>query len=209
MSVLPALLAVSGAVIVASAMTIATLVDRLRTLERQAVTDPLTGAFNRRHLDACLRTAIERRTRFGEMACLMFFDVDRFKSINDRFGHTTGDAVLKALVVLARRRTRAVDILFRAGGEEFAVLLSGTRLASAIKVGEQLRSLVAASQLVQGHPISISVGVSELRAGQSPLEWIEEADRALYCAKRSGRNRVASRLSDRRGSSKIAMKAVS
>ena len=209
MSVLPALLAVLGVLIVASAVTIATLVDRLRTLERQAVTDPLTGAFNRRHLDACLRTAIERRARFGEMACLLFFDVDRFKSINDRFGHTTGDAVLKALVVLARRRTRTVDILFRAGGEEFAVLLSGTRLASAIKVGEQLRSLVAASHLVQGHPISISVGVSELRAGQSPLEWIEEADRALYCAKRSGRNRVASRLSDRLGSSKIAMKAVS
>ena len=184
------LLVVLAVVVMAGGLTIATLVQRLRMLERQAVTDPLTGAFNRRHLDACLRTAIERRSRFGESACLVLFDIDRFKDINDRFGHTTGDAVLKALVLLARRRTRTLDLLFRTGGEEFALLLSGTRLNAALAAAEQLRDFVAASRLIEGHAISISLGVSELRDGQSPLEWLGDADRALYYAKRAGRNRV-------------------
>ena len=185
------LIAVLGVVVIAGGLTIAMLVQRLRTLERQAVTDPLTGAFNRRHLDVCLRTAIERRARFGESACLVLFDVDRFKDINDRFGHTAGDAVLKALVLLARQRTRTLDLLFRTGGEEFALLLSGTRLNAALAAAEQLRAFVAASRLIDGHVFSISLGVSELRDGQSSLEWLGDADRALYYAKRAGRNRVA------------------
>ena len=185
------LLAVLAVVMTAGGLIIATLVQRLRTLERQAVTDPLTGAFNRRHLDVCLRTAIERRVRFGESACLVLFDVDCFKEINDRFGHTAGDAVLKALVLLARQRTRTLDLLFRTGGEEFALLLSGTRLNAALAAAEQLRAFVAASRLIDGHVLSISLGVSELRDGQSSLEWLGDADRALYYAKRAGRNRVA------------------
>ena len=186
-----ALLGVLAGVIVAAAVTIAELVDRLRSLERQAVTDPLTGAFNRRHLDACLRTAIDRRNRFGEPACLVLFDLDRFKSINDTLGHQTGDAVLKALVVLVGRRARALDVLFRTGGEEFALLLSGTRLTAALAVAEQLRALVAASHLIDTGSVSISVGVSELRDGQSAADWFDQTDRALYSAKRNGRNRVA------------------
>jgi diguanylate cyclase len=185
------LLAASGAVIIAGGLTIAALVDRLRTLEQQAVTDPLTGAFNRRHFEVCLRTAIERRTRFGEPASLVVFDVDCFKDINDRFGHTGGDAVLKALVVLGRRRARSLDLLFRTGGEEFALILSGARVDAALGFAEEFRAVVAASRLIEGHSISISAGVSELRHGQSPLEWLMEADRALYHAKTAGRNRVA------------------
>lgn len=179
------------AVVCASGATIAMLLMRLRTAQRQAVTDPLTGAFNRRHLDACLRAAVERRARFGEPACLLLFDVDRFKDINDCLGHATGDAVLKTIVALAHRRARTLDLLFRAGGEEFALLLSGTRLKDALAVAEQLRGLVARTRFVDGRCISISVGVGELRDGQSPLEWLGDADQALYDAKRSGRNRVA------------------
>lgn len=185
------LLAASGVVILAGGLTIAALVDRLRTLERQAVTDPLTGAFNRRHFEICMRTAIERRRRFSEPASLVVFDVDHFKDINDRFGHTSGDAVLKALVVLGRRRARSLDLLFRTGGEEFALILSGARLDAALGFAEDLRAAVAASPLIEEHAISISAGVSELRHGQSPIEWLLEADRALYHAKTAGRNRVA------------------
>ena len=183
-------LAISAIIILAAGLTIAALVDRLRQLERQAVTDPLTGAFNRRHYEHCLRTAIERRTRYREPASLVVFDVDRFKDINDRFGHTSGDAVLKALVVIIRRRARALDLLFRTGGEEFALVLSGARLDEAIGFAEEFRASVAASRLLNGHVVSISVGVSELRHGQSPLEWLMEADLALYHAKDAGRNRV-------------------
>jgi diguanylate cyclase len=185
------LFAVLCAVVCASGATIALLLQRLRIAERQAVTDPLTGAFNRRHLDACLRAAVERRARFGEPACLMLFDVDRFKDINDRLGHASGDAVLKTIVTLAQRRARTLDLLFRAGGEEFALLLSGTRLKDALAVAEHLRCLIARARLIDGRSVSISVGVGELRDGQSPLEWLGDADQALYEAKRSGRNRVA------------------
>lgn len=181
------------AVVIAGSVIIAELVSRLRALARQAVTDPLTGAYNRRHLTTSLERAVERRARFGESACLLLFDVDRFKDINDRLGHTTGDAVLKALVVLAGRRARSLDTIFRTGGEEFALLLPGTILRGALTVAEQLRAVVAAARLVDGLSLSISVGVSELREGQSPREWIEDADRALYHAKNAGRNRVAAR----------------
>jgi diguanylate cyclase (GGDEF)-like protein len=186
------LLVLLNAVIVASVLTIVELIDRLHGLERQVLTDPLTGAFNRRHLDACLREAIERRTRFGEPACLALFDVDRFKDINDTLGHAGGDAVLKALVVLLNRRGRGLDLLFRTGGEEFALLLPRTRLETALAVAERLRELIAAARLVDGRALSISVGVNALRDGQSTLEWIADADRALYAAKRGGRNQVAS-----------------
>jgi diguanylate cyclase (GGDEF)-like protein len=184
------LLAVLNAVIVACGVTIVELVDRVRELEQQALTDPLTGAFNRRHLDACLREAVERHKRFGESACLALLDVDRFKEINDTLGHAAGDVVLKALVVLIHRRARALDLLFRTGGEEFALLLPRTSVEASLVVAEQLRALVAASRLIHGHTISISVGVSGLCDGQSPLEWIADADRALYAAKRAGRNQV-------------------
>jgi diguanylate cyclase (GGDEF)-like protein len=185
------LLAVLAGVVGAGAVTIRQLVDRIRMLERQAITDALTGAFNRRHFNDCLRTAIERRRRFGEPACLVVFDVDRFKDINDRLGHLAGDAVLKGLVLLARRSVRTLDLLFRTGGEEFALVLPSTRFHGALAVAEQVRTLVAAWRPIDGQTISISIGVSELRRGQSPLDWIGDADRALYLAKRAGRNRIA------------------
>jgi len=185
------LVVVLGTIVVAGGVTLVGLVGRLRALERQAVTDPLTGAFNRRHLEACLSAAAERRIRFGESACLMLFDVDRFKHINDTLGHNAGDAVLKALVALVGRRTRKLDVLCRLGGEEFALLLTGTKVAAALAIAEQIRALVARSRLIDGHAISISVGVSELRDGQLLLDWIGDTDRALYHAKRCGRNRVA------------------
>jgi glutamate transport system ATP-binding protein len=189
--VLLVVLVVSSAIIVASAMTIADLVDRLRALERQVLTDPLTGAFNRRHLDDCLRGAVERRRRDGESACLAVFDVDRFKDINDLLGHAAGDAVLKALVVLFQRCARTLDLLFRTGGEEFALLLPSTDLESALVVADRLRARIAASRLIFGHVMTVSVGVSALRDGQSPHDWIADADQALYAAKRAGRNQVA------------------
>jgi glutamate transport system ATP-binding protein len=188
--VLLAVFVVSGAIIVAGALKIADLVARLRALERQVLTDPLTGAFNRRHLNACLRAAIERRRRVGESACLALFDVDRFKDVNDLLGHAAGDAVLKAIVVLFQQRARTLDLLFRTGGEEFALLLPRTGLEAALVVADRLRALIAASRLVFGHVMTVSVGVSELRDGQSPHDWIADAQRALDAAKRAGRNQV-------------------
>jgi len=161
-----------------------------RTLLEQALTDPLTGAFNRRHMDWCLTTAMERRQRIGEPASLLLFDVDHFKHINDALGHAAGDRALKGLVELVSARARKLDVLFRIGGEEFLLLLPGAAHHGALAVAENLRRMVAAADLLDGWRLSISVGVSELQDGQSVSSWIEDADVALYRAKRDGRNRV-------------------
>lgn len=181
------------AVAVLAVIRAAVLQQKVNALEEQAITDPLTGAFNRRHMHASLAAAVERRRRSGERAALLMFDIDRFKDINDALGHAEGDRVLKSLVALVGQRMRKVDALFRAGGEEFVLLVSGTCFADALSVAEDLRRLVQDARLVAGAHVSISIGVVELAQEQSATDWIEEADAALYRAKRSGRNRVAGR----------------
>jgi diguanylate cyclase (GGDEF)-like protein len=161
-----------------------------RRLVEQSIRDPLTGAFNRRHLDECLRDALERRGRTGAPASLLALDLDHFKSINDRFGHGTGDRVLQGVVLLVRDRCRRLDRLFRAGGEEFVLLLPDTRAADAQVLAEQLRDATVRAPLLDGTPLSVSIGVAELRADESAAEWLERADRCLYRAKHAGRNCV-------------------
>lgn len=180
----------------ATGIRVAILQNRVRTLAEQAITDPLTGAFNRRHMDQILATVVERRRRSGERASLLLLDVDRFKEINDSLGHDEGDRVLKTLVALIGQRMRKVDTLFRTGGEEFALLLSGAKFADALSVGEQIRRVVQDARLVAGRQVSISIGVVELGYEQSSADWLAEADAALYRAKGAGRNCVAGRYGD-------------
>jgi len=168
--------------------------DRLqRTLAIQALTDPLTGAFNRRHLDSCLTAAIARRNRTGEPASLLLIDVDHFKAVNDTYGHAAGDQALKTLVATIARRARTLDVLFRIGGDEFALLLPCTRYGGAFAVAEDIRSLVGAMAILGGHGVSISIGVCDLQADHSVATWLEDADAALFEAKHGGRNCVGGR----------------
>ena len=177
----------------AAAGRIAVLQRRVRALQHQAVVDPLTGAFNRRQMYATLAAARERCHRTGEPASILAFDVDRFKDVNDVFGHAEGDRVLQSLVSLVWQRFRKLDVLFRAGGEEFILLLSGTAFGDAFDVAEELRARVRDAGLIAEWHFSISVGVAELSLDQSVDAWLEEADAALLRAKRAGRNRVAGR----------------
>jgi diguanylate cyclase (GGDEF)-like protein len=177
----------------AAGARVAVLHARLRTLQSEAITDPLTGAFHRRQLDATLSAAVERRRRTSERASVLLLDIDRFKNVNDTFGHAEGDRVLQALVALMQQRFRKLDAVFRTGGEEFVLLLPGTRFNDAFAVAEELREMVLDAGLLPGCDISISVGVAELAIEQSARTWIAEADSALYRAKRAGRNRVAGR----------------
>lgn len=182
-----------SAAIAGAGIRIAVLHRRLRVLEIDVIRDPLTGAFNRRHLQATLAAAVERRRRSGEHASLLLLDVDCFKDINDSFGHTEGDRVLQELVALIEQRLRRLDALFRVGGEEFVLLLSGARFTDAVSIAEEVRALVQDACLLEGRRLSISIGVAELGREQSAQEWLAEADVALYRAKRGGRNRVAGR----------------
>jgi diguanylate cyclase len=126
-------------------------------------------------------------------------DVDHFKRVNDEHGHKTGDAVLQGLVSAIRRRARAVDLLFRMGGEEFVLLLPDTPEGDAYTVADELRSAIANTPMAEGVTVTVSIGVGEARPADSVESWIRDTDAALYAAKRAGRNTVRRRAATRRG----------
>ena len=166
-------------------------------LKTLASTDALTGLPNRRQFDATLHKEWYRALRDATPLALLMIDVDRFKLVNDHFGHQVGDAFLARVGRVIRETVRrAGDMAARYGGEEFAVILPGTAAAGALEIAEQIRRAVAAtdtSDLVQGgHPLSVSIGVAAcvaLAGGGAPT-LVHSADSALYQAKRTGRHCV-------------------
>jgi diguanylate cyclase (GGDEF)-like protein len=151
--------------------------------------DFLTGVGNRRALERKLAEhAQERRPQLE--SSLLLLDLDHFKQVNDQYGHAAGDKVLARLAELMRRHTRSSDRIFRYGGEEFAILASGAGLSSAARLAEGLRAAVAAATLLEGHPITISVGVAYMDKAFTPADWLAQADKMLYAAKQGGRNAV-------------------
>ena len=162
-----------------------------RALHQQAITDPLTGAFNRRHLQAELARLSRPSPGASQTHSLLAIDIDHFKRVNDRFGHAEGDQVLRRLVAAIQARKRASDLLFRTGGEEFMLLLFRTSPAQARVIAEDLRErLESQAWLPDGDTVTISIGVNAWRPGQGVDDWLQGADQALYEAKREGRNRV-------------------
>lgn len=159
-------------------------------LLEQSTSDPLTGALNRRLLDELLEGAIDRKQRLAEPSSMLMIDIDRFKAINDEFGHDAGDEVIKGIVDLINQRSRKIDRLFRIGGEEFMLLLPVAELENAEKVAEYMRQLVEDAELIKGKKVTVSIGACELQFGDTAAEWTKRADRALYTAKQTGRNRV-------------------
>lgn len=168
-------------------------------LERQALTDPLTGLGNRRYLEGQAAMEIARAVRSGAPLSLIAIDLDHFKRVNDTYGHDVGDLVLQAFAKLAQQVLRDGDVVCRMGGEEFAVLLPDTNREQALRVAERLRDAVATTPAKVGHaaggdgtlPYTASLGVTLVCAGESTLKpAIKRADRGLYVAKEAGRNRV-------------------
>ncbi len=166
-------------------------------LSALASTDALTGLANRRQFDATLQKEWYRALRDGTPLALMMIDVDRFKALNDLFGHQTGDGFLARVGRIIRDNVRrAGDMAARYGGEEFAVVLPGTGAAGALETAEHIRRAVAAADFSAvvdgGYPISVSIGVaaSVPLAGAGATALVHNADAALYQAKRNGRNRV-------------------
>jgi len=166
--------------------------------KEKALYDALTkvysrGAFADRLKDRpSVAGAFKPRAHSDETALLML-DIDRFKDVNDEFGHLTGDAVLIQLGELLRLSLRASDTPFRYGGEEFIVLAPGTSLGQAGALAEKLRQAVAGHDFGLGRPITVSIGYTINRPGEPPDEFVSRADQALYEAKNAGRNRVCGR----------------
>jgi diguanylate cyclase (GGDEF)-like protein len=168
-------------------------------LHRLARTDPLTGTLNRLALDEESLRLFRATDRPNTLAALVI-DIDHFKRINDEFGHATGDRVLAALAAGIRRQLQPPAVLGRMGGEEFLALLPGTGLAEAMALAERLRVAVAAMQPVTdgGIPdVTISVGLAAYRPEDTDVDTlVRRADRALYDAKRAGRNRIVAAVGD-------------
>jgi diguanylate cyclase (GGDEF)-like protein len=159
-------------------------------LNNMALTDALTGAFNRRYFESLAEQALEIWQRYQRPASLLVLDIDHFKQINDSYGHATGDEALKGLVALISQRIRGVDTLCRYGGEEFVVLLAETGAIQAARVAEEIRVKVQEAALAPGPGLTISIGVADLTRASSVEAWFQAADAALYRAKQAGRNRV-------------------
>lgn len=162
--------------------------DELETL---TVTDHLTGAYNRRYMDGKIDELIERQKRTRGNASLIALDIDHFKKINDEFGHSIGDRVLVDIVKLIDSRVRVLDSVCRSGGEEFLIILPDTSEAHAKALGDELRHSIGNTALLKGSHVTVSCGISDLVPGDSRDSWLRRCDKALYTAKRNGRNTVA------------------
>lgn len=164
-------------------------------LERLALVDDLTGAFNRRFFFRRLEEEFQRARRYKFPLACIFLDIDRFKPVNDRYGHLVGDQVLKEVTEVIRGSIRRTDILARYGGEEFAILLPMTPLEGAVVEGERIRQAVRTHAFgadVGPVHMTISLGVSAFAAGRvgGVEDLIARADDALYQAKAEGRDRL-------------------
>jgi two-component system cell cycle response regulator len=169
----------------------------LRLQQREAeilaisLTDQLTGVGNRRRLVQALALETSRAERTGEKLCAFMADLDHFKRINDTYGHEAGDKVLAAFGDLLHQNTRKNDIVGRIGGEEFVVLMPHTDIEHAVAAAERLREALASVRVEPlPDPVTVSIGVAELASGERGETLLNRIDKALYEAKRLGRNRV-------------------
>ena len=180
----------------ASAKEISQLRQHLEEVRQEALTDALTRVANRRYFDTRLREEVAEHKESGATLSLLMLDIDHFKAFNDSFGHWIGDEVLKVVGRLLKNGVKGRDVPARYGGEEFAVILPRTRREDAVKVAEQLRHGLGSRPLKNRKTgqtygtITVSVGVAQYNPGETIGRFIQRADKALYRAKRDGRNRV-------------------
>jgi diguanylate cyclase (GGDEF)-like protein len=168
--------------------------DAVTQLQQFADRDGLTGIANRRYFELRLRDEFARWQRYGGEMSMLLFDLDHFKAINDKFGHLVGDTVLRVMAERVAKAVRAQDLFGRFGGEEFVLLLPCTALAEAMVVAEKVRIAICQTPIdVNGTPVPVSASVggasARLDITSSYEALINEADAALYTAKRQGRNR--------------------
>jgi diguanylate cyclase (GGDEF)-like protein len=166
----------------------------LSTIQELAITDELTGLFNRRHILSVLDYQKSLADRGNHSFVIAFADLDRFKKVNDQYGHQAGDGVLKRFAGIARDSIRDVDYVARFGGEEFVLILAQTSLTHALMVAERIRSQVEAEDFTIEPGVSIkvtvSLGVTQYNPNETAQELMARADQALYRAKEQGRNQV-------------------
>jgi diguanylate cyclase len=180
----------------ASREEIEQLQQNLEAVRTESMTDPLTTLSNRKFFDQSLAKVMAEARLKEEPLSLLMCDIDHFKSFNDRYGHLTGDHVLRLVAIAVKQNVKGQDIAARYGGEEFVVALPNTALQSAITVAEHVRRAVMSKELVKRSTgeklgrVTISIGSAVLHPNDTAQTLIDRADKCLYAAKRNGRNRV-------------------
>ncbi len=170
----------------------------LEEMRRESMTDSLTQIYNRKCFDQQLNKRILEAQKNGTPLCLIILDIDHFKNFNDKFGHQTGDQVLRLVAMTLSANTKGKDMAARYGGEEFAIILPDIELKDAARLSDTIRKTIQSKELLKRSTneklgrITASFGVARLGESDNATSLIERADRALYAAKRSGRNRVVS-----------------
>ena len=169
--------------------------DNVQMSIEMAITDALTGLYNRRYMESHVGTLVEQATTRAKPLTVLVLDIDHFKSINDTYGHDAGDDVLREFAIRIRKSIRGIDLACRYGGEEFVVVMPETDLAVATMVAERLRRRIASEPFLiekgtRSIDVTISIGIAALGRDDNPASVIKRADQALYRAKRDGRNRV-------------------
>jgi diguanylate cyclase len=193
---------------------IADLQESLDAIRFESLTDELTTLANRKHFDQSIERALVQAREADEPFSLLITDIDHFKTFNDTYGHQTGDQVLRLVGLATKQNVKGQDIACRYGGEEFSIILPRTNLDHARTVADHIRVAVMSKELVKRSTgenlgfITISVGVSTWRQGDTVQSVIERADSALYLAKRTGRNRVCTErdleVAERRSNGRVA-----
>jgi len=171
------------------------LIEYQQHLSNLATLDPLTRLLNRRGMEHVLQISMAQAARRGLPTAAILVDIDHFKGVNDSFGHEVGDHVLRQVAETIARQCRASDVVARTGGEEFLLILPETELEPACVLAERIREAIGQRPLLvdfQRIPVTVSIGVACLNGTMNLDELSQEANRALYLAKRGGRNRVAS-----------------
>jgi diguanylate cyclase (GGDEF)-like protein/PAS domain S-box-containing protein len=159
-------------------------------LKRLATTDKLTGAYNRTKFNEIIGREIERVRRYNQPLSIIIFDIDRFKRVNDRYGHSAGDYVLRTIADIVRDSIRKIDYFVRWGGEEFMIISSETNLKEAHALAERIRVIIESYMFKDIGKVTVSFGVTEFNENDTENSLIKRADDAMYEAKKKGRNRV-------------------
>jgi len=173
--------------------TTQSLSSKLEQTEAKALVDSLTNVLNRNAYNMKISQMIREFSSSKDFFCLLVLDIDHFKKFNDTYGHKAGDRVLKSVAASVQDSLRASDLVFRYGGEEFVVLLNGIQEENAFKLADKIRKNVEKEYFVDKEKklkVTISLGVACVKEGESETELFERADKAMYVAKRKGRNQV-------------------
>jgi diguanylate cyclase len=179
-----------------SRLQVAQLQTNLERAEEAGLRDIVTAIGNRRFFDACFPEEVEKARRLGDNICLALADIDRFKTVNDRFGHLVGDRLLRLFANILVQNVRGQDKVARFGGEEFALIFPGARLADAVTAAERIRGVLESKQWTiepsgeRVGKVTASFGVAKLKPDESATDLLQRADQRLYEAKVQGRNCV-------------------